>query len=193
MIAIDPTIPASPGGAGTPDEDARRLAEIANDEVSAATCPWPEVQAIAKRLLDTKPQGEFVTRAKYDDLLARFTSQGAGYEAAQRVNARWDIANTNLATALAASEARNAELQQSEARMRAIVDLTMEMIEEMRLTPEGLIVKEKRDNSDAHYRLCGLLWPKPPRATLARPAAAAGQREETMQDRETMLRSLVKP
>lgn len=41
-----------------------------------------------------------------------------------------------------------------------IESLAREMIEEARLTPDGLIVREKPDQSDAHYRLCTLLWPK---------------------------------
>jgi hypothetical protein len=50
-------------------------------------------------------------------------------------------------------------------RLRAVESLSREMIQEMRLTPDGLIVREKKDRSDAHYRLCALLWPKAQRVT----------------------------
>lgn len=46
-------------------------------------------------------------------------------------------------------------------RLKTIESLARDMISEMRLTPDGLIVKEKADKSDAHYRLCELFWPRP--------------------------------
>lgn len=51
-------------------------------------------------------------------------------------------------------------------RLRNVEALAREMIQEMRMTPDGLIVREKRDKTDAHWRLCELLWPKPHRTAL---------------------------
>lgn len=44
-------------------------------------------------------------------------------------------------------------------RLRAIEAVAFELISSkgMRMTPDGLVVVERKDNSDPHYRLCTLL------------------------------------
>ena len=43
-------------------------------------------------------------------------------------------------------------------RLRAVEKAARRLIKEgLRLTPDGLIVREHKDNSDPHYELCGAL------------------------------------
>lgn len=59
-------------------------------------------------------------------------------------------------------------------RLREIADVAYELIygDGLRLTPEGLIVREKADKSDPHFRLCELLKDHEPGAYAAAKAEA---------------------
>lgn len=114
LRAIEPKL-----GAALPDEDARRLAEIrqsvADWEKNHGSNRWATPQeserAFFLRLLDARPSGEFVTRAVYKAVVDNCN-------ALNRIRNDLVEERCRLAAALTASEARNAELQQSEARMR---------------------------------------------------------------------------
>lgn len=126
-MSPNPTAPAA-------SEDAR-LAEIRkmHEPGDPGDCPT----CFVLRLLDAKPQGEFVTRAAFDRAMEIKSRAADRYlpcpDCRDKVKAGEcercarqvaEAANANLSAALSAAEGRNIVLQQSEARaVRSLFNL----------------------------------------------------------------------